>query len=159
MFFFSSLHSWNSYSVSWLECWGRETPTRLDTRSSSARTTASAMATPHRLALATHLPRPLTISSELNLQVEEGRKEQEEEEMEEWVTRSSTVKQSMIKNKTRMFVCGCVCVYVDVSGCVCGSLCVCERESDRETLAGSLWGLYNCEMHPWMIKEERTANW
>lgn len=59
-----SVLSWSSCSASWLECCGRETPTRLDTRSSSARTTALAAARPHRLARATHLRRPLTISSE-----------------------------------------------------------------------------------------------
>lgn len=59
------LLSWTSYSVSWLECWGRETPTRRDMRSSSARTTAPALK-PLQPAPASHHPHPLTTSSELN---------------------------------------------------------------------------------------------
>lgn len=115
--------SWNSYSVSWRECWERETPTRLDMRSSSARTTASAMAMPHRLALAAHLPRPLTISSELNQQGEEA-----EGGTGEWAIKSSDIKQSMMSDQILRRKNVCLCV----SLCMCVFVCVREREWKRD---------------------------
>lgn len=61
------LCSWNSYSVSWLVCWGRETPTKLAMRNWSALIRVL-WTTPLSHAPAAHLLLPPTTSSEFNPQ-------------------------------------------------------------------------------------------
>lgn len=86
VFVFSSILSWSSFSASWLECWGKETPTRLATRSCSAPTTALP-ATLHRPAPATHLHHPLTTSSECDPEGGRMKWEQPTRSNQWWVIR------------------------------------------------------------------------
>ena len=124
----SSLHlpplSWSSCSVSWLECWGKETPTRLATRSSSARTTAPA-ARPPWPAPATHLPHPPTTSSEFIPTEEENIEERQAPPAwsDQW-----RGEQTEEKAKKYAFMCECACV----RACACVCMCVYSREGERD---------------------------